>query len=347
MPLPVVGVGRYDVLTLSVGATMRRRQFIILLGVAAVWPLAVRAQQPGKVRRIGFISGASRSSIAEILAGFPQGMRELGYVEGRDFVIEWRFADGEYDRFPAIAAELVQLKVDVFVLGTPAAVHAARQATATIPIVMGYSTDPVGGGFVASLARPGGNVTGLASSTEDVIPKQVELLATAVPNLTTLGLLSNPGNPNSVPVLKSAQVAAQKASFAFVSAEARNPEELESAFSALTSKRVQAVVVTSDGFFNSRRQRIVELALSNRLPTMFAQREYVQSGGLMSYGESLAEFFRRAATYVDKIFKGTKPADLPIEQPTLFKLVINRKTAGALGITFPPQLYMFADEVID
>jgi ABC-type uncharacterized transport system substrate-binding protein len=331
---------------------MRRRDFISLLGgVTATstffWLLPASAAQTGKVWRIGFISGASRSSIREILAGFPQGMRELGYVEGKDFIIEWRFAEGNYDRFPDIAAELVRLKVDVFVLGTPAAVRAARQVTATIPIVMGYSTDPVGGGFVASLARPGGNITGLASSTEDVIPKQVELLATAVPNLSTLGLLSNPGNPNSAPILKSARATAQKSGFAFVSVEARNPEELENAFATLTSKRVGAVVVTSDGFFNSRRQRIVELALSGRLPTMFAQREYVQSGGLMSYGESLAEFFRRAATYVDKIFKGAKPADLPIEQPTLFKLVINRKTAEALGIALPQQLHMFADEVID
>jgi len=329
---------------------MRRRDFIGLLGgVTATstfsWQRPASAAQTGKVWRIGFISGASRSSIGEILAGFPQGMREFGYVEGKDFIIEWRFAEGNYDRFPDIAAELVRLKVDVFVLGTPAAVRAARQATATIPIVMGYSTDPVGGGFVASLARPGGNITGLASPTEDVIPKQVELLATAVPNLSTLG--SNPGNPNSVPILKSARATAQKSGFAFVSVEARNPEELENAFPTLTSKRVGAVIVTSDGFFNSRRQRIVELALSSRLPTMFAQREYVQSGGLMSYGESLAEFFRRAATYVDKIFKGAKPADLPIEQPTLFKLVINRKTAEALGIALPQQLHMFADEVID
>lgn len=187
----------------------------------------------------------------------------------------------------------------------------------------------------------------MASSIEDVIPKQVELLAAAVPNLSSLGLLSNPGNPNSAPVLRSAQAIAQKAGFAFVPVEARNVEELESAFATLTSKHVGAVVVTSDGFFNSQRQRVVELALGSRLPTMFAQREYVQSGGLMSYGESLAEFFRRAAAYVDKIFKGARAADLPIEQPTLFKLVINRKTAAALGITFPPQLNMFADEIID
>jgi putative ABC transport system substrate-binding protein len=309
-----------------VSATIKRREFITLLsGMAAMLPLAARAQQAGKVWRIGFISGASRATVSEILDGFPQGMRELGYAEGKDFTIEWRFADGIYERFPGIAAELVRLKVDVIVLGTPAAVRPVQQATATIPIVMGYSTDPVGNGFVTNLARPGGHITGLASSLDDVIPKQMELLATAVPNLSRIGLLTNP----------------------LVSVEARDPGELDNAFATLISDRVGAVIVTSDGFFNSQRQRIVELALGGKLPTMFAQREYTQAGGLMSYGESLSEFFRRAASFVDKILKGAKPSDLPIEQPTLFKLVINRKTADALGVMIPPQLYIFADEVIE
>jgi putative tryptophan/tyrosine transport system substrate-binding protein len=309
-----------------VSATIKRREFITLLsGMAAMLPLAARAQQAGKVWRIGFISGASRATVSEILDGFPQGMRELGYAEGKDFTIEWRFADGIYERFPGIAAELVRLKVDVIVLGTPAAVRPVQQATATIPIVMGYSTDPVGNGFVTNLARPGGHITGLASSLDDVIPKQMELLATAVPNLSRIGLLTNP----------------------LVSVEARDPGELDNAFATLISDRVGAVIVTSDGFFNSQRQRIVELALGGKLPTMFAQREYTQAGGLMSYGESLSEFFRRAASFVDKILKGAKPSDLPIEQPTLFKLVINRKTADALGVVIPPQLYIFADEVIE
>jgi putative tryptophan/tyrosine transport system substrate-binding protein len=288
-----------------VSATIKRREFITLLsGMAAMLPLAARAQQAGKVWRIGFISGASRATVSEILDGFPQGMRELGYAEGKDFTIEWRFADGIYERFPGIAAELVRLKVDVIVLGTPAAVRPVQQATATIPIVMGYSTDPVGNGFVTNLARPGGHITGLASSLDDVIPKQMELLATAVPNLSRIGLLTNPGNPNSPPVLKSAQATAQKAGFVLVSVEARDPGELDNAFATLISDRVGAVIVTSDGFFNSQRQRIVELALGGKLPTMFAQREYTQAGGLMSYGESLSEFFRRAASFVDKILKG-------------------------------------------
>ena len=273
-------------------------------------------------------------------------MRELGHVEGKDFTIEWRFADGSYERFPDIATELVKLKVDVIVLATPVAVRPVQQATATIPIVMVYSTDPVGNGFVASLARPGGNTTGLASSLDDVIPKQMELLATAVPNLSRIGLLSNSGNPNTFPVLKGAQAAAQKAGFVLVSVEAGNPEELENAFATLTSERVGAVVDVRR-VFQSQRQRIVDLALSGQLPTIFAQREYAQSGGMMSYGESLFEFHRRAASFVDKIFKGANPADLPIEQPTRFNLVINRKTADMLGITIPPQLYIFADEVIE
>ena len=327
---------------------MKRREFITLLGGAATaWPFVSGAQQPGKVWRVGFISGASRAAIFPISAGFPQGMRELGHVEGKDFTIEWRFADGSYERFPDTATELVKLKVDVIVLATPVAVRPVQQATATIPIVMVYSTDPVGNGFVASLARPGGNTTGLASSLDDVIPKQMELLATAVPNLSRIGLLSNSGNPNTFPVLKGAQAAAQKAGFVLVSVEAGNPEELENAFATLTSERVGAVVVMSDAFFSSQRQRIVDLALSGQLPTIFAQREYAQSGGMMSYGESLFEFHRRAASFVDKIFKGANPADLPIEQPTRFNLVINRKTADMLGITIPPQLYIFADEVIE
>jgi putative ABC transport system substrate-binding protein len=327
---------------------MNRRAFITLLGAAAAaWPLPLRAQQRGKMWRVGFIGGASHATAFDIVAGFVQGMRELGYVEGKDLTIEWRFADGNYERFPEIAAEFVRLKVDAIVLGTPAAIRPVQQATTTIPIVMAYSTDPVGNGFVASLARPGGNITGLASSLDDVIPKQIELLATVVPSLSGLGLLTNPGNPNTLPVLKSAQATTQKAGFSLVSVEARTPGEIESAFATLTDKRVGAVIVVADGFFNTQRPQIAELALRNRLPTMFAQREYAQSGGLMSYGESLHEFFRRAAPFVDKILKGAKPSDLPIEQPTLFKLVINRKTADALGIAIPPQLYIFADEVIE
>jgi putative ABC transport system substrate-binding protein len=297
--------------------------------------------------RIGFISGASAASTQSMLQGFPVGMRELGYVEGKDFTIEWRYAEGVYERFPEIAAQLLRLKVDFFVLATPAAVRAVQQATSTIPIIMAYSTDPVGNGFVTSLARPGGNVTGLAGSSDDTAPKQVELLASIIPGLSRLGLLMNPQNPNSAPVLKNARAAAEAVRITVIPVQAQTAEEIEFAFAALDNGHAQALMVTSDGFFNSQRDRIVTLALNHHLPSIFVQREYAEAGGLMSYGESLKEFFRRAALFVDKIIKGANPSELPIEQPALFKLVINRRTADALGISIPPQLYLFADEIIE
>jgi putative ABC transport system substrate-binding protein len=274
-------------------------------------------------------------------------MRQLGYVEGKDFVIEYRFAEGKYERFDDFASEMVRLKVDAIVLATAAAVRAMQKATDAIPIVMGYSTDPVGNGFVASLARPGGNTTGLASSSDDATPKQLELLAMTVPNLSRIGLLVNPDSPNYLPVLKAAMAAGQKAGIALVPVEARKPEEVETAFAALRRENVGAILVVPDEFLLSQRQRIAQLALRERLPSIFQQREFAEAGGLMSYGESLFEFYRRAASHVDKIFKGARPGDLPIEQATRFNLVINRITADVLGITIPPQVYAFADEVIE
>jgi putative ABC transport system substrate-binding protein len=274
-------------------------------------------------------------------------MRELGYVEGKDFVIEWRSAEGQYGRLSDVAAELVRLNVDVIVTGVTAGIRPLQQATTTIPIVMAYSTDPVGNGFVASLARPRGNTTGLAGSSDDSSPKQLELLATLVPNVSRIGLLGNPNSPTYFSVLKNTQAAAEKVGLFVIPIKARNPNETENAFAELGKERVDAVMVASDAVFFGQRQRIAELALRNRIPTMFSLREYAEAGGLMSYGEDLADFFYRAAFYVDKIFKGARPDDLPIEQPTRFNLVINRKTADALGVTIPPQLYMFADEVIE
>jgi putative tryptophan/tyrosine transport system substrate-binding protein len=327
---------------------MKRREFITLIGGAAAWPLAARAQQPaGKVWRIGLIAGGSRAAVSDIAAAFPQGMRELGYLEGKDFIIEWRFADGNYQRFSEFAAELLRLKVDLFVLGTAAALRTVQQATATIPIVVVYSTDPVGNGLVASLARPGGNTTGLASSTDDTAPKQLELLASIVPKLSRIGLIGNPANPTYSPVRKGVQAAADVAGLAVVTAEAHNPAEMEAAFAVLAKERVGALMVAGDAFFLGERQRIAELALAHHLPSMFAQREFAEAGGLMSYGESVKDFYRRSAVFVGKIFKGAKPGDLPIEQPTKFHLVINRKTADALGLSIPPQLLIFADEVIE
>jgi putative ABC transport system substrate-binding protein len=327
---------------------MKRREFITLLaGTAAAWPFAARAQQPGKVWRIGFLSGASREAYSGLYAGFQQGMRELGYVEGKDFIGETRVADGNYERLPDLAGELVQSKVDIIVTGLTAGIRTLQQATSTIPIVMAYSTDPVGNRFVASLARPGGNITGLTGSSDDSAPKQLELLAAVVPNASRIGLLGNPATPTYSAVLKSTQNIARKAGLALVPMEAGNPQQIRKAFAAFAEERVQAVMVAADGVFFLQRQQLTELAIINRLPSMFSQREYAVAGGLMSYGENLSDFFRRAASFVDKIIKGAKPGDLPIEQPTKFNLVINRTTADALGLTIPPQLYIFADEVIE
>jgi putative ABC transport system substrate-binding protein len=328
--------------------TIGRRELLAALGGAAVaWPLAAGAQQTGKIWRIGFLSAVARSAASGSYASFVQGMRELGYVEGKDFVIEWRSVEGKYERFPEIAEELVRLKVDVFVTGVTAALPALKRATTTIPIVMAYSTDPVGNGLVASLVHPGGNITGLAGSSDDSSPKQLELLTTIVPNVSRIGLLGNPGTETYSSVLSNAQDAAQKVGLSLVPIEARNQREIEDAFATFAKERVPAVMVAVDAVFFGQRWRIAELALTNRLATMFALREYAEAGGLMSYGENIADFFRRAASFVDKIFKGAKPGDLPIEQPTKFNLVINRKTADALGVTIPPQLYIFADEVIE
>ena len=274
-------------------------------------------------------------------------MLELDYLEGKDFVVEWRSAAGQYERLANLAAELARLKVDVIVTGSAAAVRPAQQATTTIPIVMAYSTDPVGNGFVASLARPGGNTTGLAGSSDNSAPKQLELLTIVMPRLSRVAILTNPHNPNSAAVIKSAQFAAEKVGLVVVPVEARSPEEIEDAFAAIAKQSIAAVVVGLDAAFFVHRQQLAQLALDNRLASMFPVRDYAAAGGLMSYGESLRDFYHRAASFVDKIFKGAKPSDLPIEQPTRFKLVINRKTADALGLTIPPQLYIFADEVIE
>jgi putative tryptophan/tyrosine transport system substrate-binding protein len=328
---------------------MRRREFVTLLGAAATWPLAARAQHNAPVRRVGFLLSAIPAAQFGLgdLGGFTQGMRELGYLEGKDFVIEWRSAEGQYERLPDLAAELVQMKVDVIVAGSTPAVRPAQQATTTIPIVMGNAMDPVGNGFVASLARPGGNTTGLAGSSDDSSPNQLELLATIVPRLSRVAVLTNPHSPTSPATMKSAQAAAQKANLLVVPAEAHNPQQIEDAFTALAKQNVMAVMVGIDAMFFVQRRQIAQFALANRMASVFSLRAYAAAGGLMSYGESLREFYRRTASFVDKIFKGARPADLPIEQPTRFKLVINRKTAHALGLTIPPELYIFADEVIE
>jgi putative tryptophan/tyrosine transport system substrate-binding protein len=327
---------------------LKRREFISLIGGATVWPIAARGQQrEGKVWRIGFLAGGQRPVSIESTqyGGFPQGMRELGYVEGRDFVMEWRFVEGRPELYPGLAAELVRAQVDIVVAGNSTAVRPIQQAS-SIPIVVAISTDPVGLGLVASLAHPGGNVTGLATSADDTAPKQLELLARVVPKLSRVGILSSPDNPNSAPVLRAAQTAALAAGLQTIPVEARTLDDFERAFATLTKARVEALMVVAGLIFNAQRGRLVDLILRARLPTITTEREVVEAGGLMSYGESARDFNRRAAFYVDKIIRGAKPADLPIQQPTRFVLTINRKTADALGLSIPLELLVQADEII-
>jgi putative ABC transport system substrate-binding protein len=327
---------------------MRRRELLALLGGAAfAWPLVALAQQRTKPWVIGFIGGGETLPTESPFNGLARGMRELGYAEGRDFVIEWRSARGHYERFPEIAQQLVRDNVDVIVLGTSAAVRPAQQVSKTTPIVMAYSTDPVGSGFVASFSEPGGNVTGLAGSSADTSPKHLELILKVVPALSRIGLIGNPDNPNQSPILKSTQDAANKIGLASLPVDVRKPEDLDFAFARLSKERVQAIKVIPDALFFAQRERVAELALRHKLPSIFVQRESAAAGGLMSYGESLTEFYRRAATFVDKILKGAKPRDLPIEQPPTFQFVINLKTAKALGLDIPQTLLAIADEVIE
>jgi len=310
-------------------------------------PRASEAQQPAKVFRIGLLGtvpltepGASR-----IWDGFFEGLRQLGYVEGQNIVIESRFSEGRYERVPALAAELVRLKVDVIVAAayTP---DAAKGATSTIPIVMTNHADPVGSRLVASLARPGGNVTGLSVQSPDLVGKQLQLFKEAVPKLSRVAVLSNPIHPGHPRSLREAEVAARSLKMRLQVLEARAPTEFAGAFSAATKESAGALLVVGDPMFFGERTRIVELAAKNRLPLMASQKEYAEAGGLLAYGIDHRDSFRRAATYVDKILKGAKPGDLPIEQPTKFEFVINLKTAKALGLTIPPSLLGRADEVI-
>lgn len=327
---------------------MRRREFVTLVGGAAAWPLAVRAQQPGKVLRIGVVfGGAGPTTHWEITLSFARGMRDLGYTEGKDFVVEYRFADGNYERFSDFAMEFARLKVNIIVTGITAAVAPMRQANPNTPIVMAYSTDPVGQGLVASLRHPGGNTTGLASAIDEITAKQVDLLQKVVPSLTRVAFLINPASPVGETTFRHAAAAAEPKRISLLPLRVQNQNDLESAFESLNKEKVSAVIVTVEALFFSNRKRVADLAIGQRLPSMFGNREYAVSGGLMSYGDSIGEFLRRAATFVDKIAKGAKPGDLPVELPTKFHFVINRKTANELGLIIPPQLYVFADEVIE
>jgi len=329
---------------------MNRRDLLVAFSLGALTgALPALAQQKGKIRRIGFFYLGSRQSALETgrYQLFLQAMRDLGYVEGKHFVIEARYADGKTERLPDLAAELVRSKVDVIVAtGTPL-YQALHKATKTIPIVITTSPDPVRDGFAASLARPGGNFTGLSSNNAEAIPKHVELLMTAVPRLSRIAVLRNPDNVGSFPQLKSIQAAAQKTGLQVLPVDARTPDGIERGFSTMAKERAEAVIIPGDTFFLQQVRQIAELALKHRLPSTYVTREYAEAGGFMSYGQNITENFRRAATYVDKILKGAKPGELPIEQPTIFELVINRKTARAIGLTIPQELLLRADRVIE
>jgi len=311
-------------------------------------PLAADAQQAGKVPRIGCLSLTSPSDRPPLLDAFRQRLREIGWVEGQNIVIDYRYAEGQVDRLPDLAAELVRLKVDLIVAsaGTQVAT-AAKNATETIPIVMIYVRDPVGTGLIASLARPGGNVTGVSGSAGlELFAKQLELLKETVPKIRRVAILSNPDNAYHQLAIREVNVAARSLGVQLQLLEARGPNEFDAAFAAMAKERVEALLVLSDTIFGSHATRLADLAARSRLPATYGVREDVKAGGLMSYGPSLLDSYRQAATYVDKILKGAKPADLPVEQPMKFELVLNLKTAEALGLTIPPLILFQADEVI-
>ena len=326
----------------------RRKMIAGLGGALLAWPFALLAQPKDKVWRVGIVATRNRplSLESDPFNQFLLGMRELGYVEGKNLHVEFRWAEGRYERLPALAAELAQAKVDVIVAAGAQDIDAARKATSTIPIVMATSPDPVVSGFAKTLAHPGGNITGLTNVTVDISPKLFEMLHSTVPKLSRLAMLKNPANSSHAAVLTSIESAAQKAGVKVFPVEASSAAQIEQAFATMAQAKAGAVLVPRDGFYIQQVGQIAKLAAKHRLPSISGYREYVEAGGLMSYGQSARESFRRAATYVDKIFKGAKPGDLPIEQPTTFEMYINGSTAKALGLTIPQSLLISADKVI-
>ena len=322
-----------------------RRQFIMLLGGAATWPLAARAQQPERVRRIGILETTSRPLNAANFEALREGLRELGHIEGRNLVIEYRSADGRPERFPELATELVRLNCDLIITrGTPAAL-AAKQASETIPIVMTATSEPFT--LVSNLARPDGNITGLSSLSADLFSKRLELLKELIPVLGRVAHLTDAGNPTLVRIRREIETAAQSMGIASPLLDVRKTEDIGPAFDAASNQRVDALIVGTDTVTQTNRQFIALLAARHRLPAIYGAREFVEAGGLMTYGVSHPDLYRRAAIYVDKIFKGAKPAELPIEQPMKFDFVINLRAAKAIGLTIPESFLLRADEVIE
>ncbi len=314
----------------------------VLLTTASI----AEAQQPGKVPRIGFLGFTSLSAIAARVEAFRQGLREFGYVEGKNIVVEYRSAEGKLDRLPELAAELVRLKVEGIVTSGPSVTRAVKEATSTIPIVMGFDTDPVGNGFVTSLARPGGTITGFSVVSPEISGKQLELLKEIVPKLSGVAVLGTSINPGNAQALKEMELAAGVYRVQLQYLNVLNPKDIETAFRDASKGRAGAVLVLASPLIESHRTQITDLAAKNRLPAIYYAPEFVEAGGFMSYGTSFPDLFRRAATYVDKILKGANPADLPVEQPTKFEFIINLRAAKQIGLTIPPNVLARADRVI-
>jgi putative tryptophan/tyrosine transport system substrate-binding protein len=328
---------------------LTRRHLLAGASAAIAAPLGAQAQQAGKLYRIGFLQATAPSDLRfqRLFEAFRTALAKLGYVEGKNIAIEDRWAAGKYERLPDLAAELVRLRPDVIVTAAVPAIQAVKDATQTIPIVMAVVVDPVATGLVASLARPGGNITGLSLMTPDLVGKQLGMLKEIVSKVTRVAVLWNPTNPGNAPQVKAAELAARALELRLRLFEVRHAHEIDNAFVAMAREGTGGLIVLADVILNSQRERIAHLAARYRLPTVSGFVEYVEVGGLIGYSASFVDSFRRAATYVDKILKGAKPADLPIEQPTKFELVINLKTAKALGLTIPPSLLARADQVIE
>jgi putative tryptophan/tyrosine transport system substrate-binding protein len=325
---------------------LNRRELMLLLGGAVIAPRALRAQQKA-MPVIGYLATGSPNPTAPNVAAFRQGLSDTGYVEGQNVAIEYRGAEGHYDRLPALAADLVVHKVDVIAAASVPSARAAKTATSTIPIVFAIGTDPVGDGLVASLARPGGNLTGVTFMMTELMPKRLELLSELAPQVGVIALFVNPNNPNAERTIRDVQEAARAKGVQLQILKAATEAEIDAAFAAFVQLRVGALLVGNDPFFNSRREQLVALASRHAVPAIYEAREYVAAGGLISYGTSLTAASRQAGIYVGKILKGAKPADLPVQQPTTFELVVNLNTAQALGLTVPPSILARADEVIE
>jgi ABC-type uncharacterized transport system substrate-binding protein len=326
---------------------MTKNHFVLIIGaVLLAHTFNAAAQQPTKISRIGYIGGAPASAVSARIEAFRQALRELGYVEGKNIVIEWRSAEGKAERLAALASELVRLKVDAIVTGGATNTRAAKEATHTIPIVMAQDSDPVGSGFVASLARPGGNITGLATLAPQLSGKRLELLKEIVPRLSRAAVLGTSTQPGSAQQLREMELAAEAFAVKLQYLDVANLKDIESAFRAASKGRAEAVLVLVSSVILSYQPQIVELATKNQLPAMYPFTEFVDAGGLISYAPNYTDLYRRAATYVDKILKGAKPADLPVEQPTKFEFIINLNAAKQIGLTIPPNVLARADKVI-